>query len=139
MKQELIDIISSQNKLMNGGLINQPVEEYVEKILNKASLLIYMIHGTIAGFVAYYCNDPLKQRAFLTMLCIAPENTGKGIGSYLLNCSIADIKSKGFIIYELDVKENNTAAIQLYKNAGFEIAGFTNSQLKMKKEIISEA
>src|SRR5450432_3569667 len=101
MKKALINIISNQNDRMNGSFIEQPVEEYVEKILKNASLMTYIIQGHIAGFVAYYCNDPLHEFAFLTMLCIAPEYEGKGIGRHLLNCSIADIKSRGFKKYEL--------------------------------------
>ncbi len=135
MKQELIDIISSQNQRMNGQLIEQPVKEYVEKILKNAAILTYVANGNIAGFVAYYCNDPLKDVAFLTMLCLTKDNTQKGVGSYLLNCSITDVRRKGFINYDLEVKENNNAAIALYKKTGFELIGNVGSTQKMRKHI----
>ena len=124
---------------MNGGFIDQPVEAYVEKVIKNAYIFSYMIEGRIAGFIAYYCNDPSCELAFLTMLCIDPGYAGKGIGKHLLNCSITDIKNKGFHSYVLEVKKDNLPAIQLYKNAGFEITGEDDHFCKMKKVIKHES
>ena len=135
MKQLLTDLINQQNNLLNGSLIKQPVEEYVEKIMKNANIVTHTIQGRLAGFIAYYCNDPQQELAFLTMLCVVQEHTGKGIGSHLLNHSINDIVSKGFKCYELEVNENNLPAIQLYKNAGFEIRAIVDDTLKMVKVI----
>lgn len=139
MKEALINLINNQNKKVIGGFIEQSVPEYVDKILKSAYIQTYMVEGEIAGFVAYYCNDPKQQHAFLTMLCIAPEYIGKGIGRHLLHCSITDIKNRGFITYELEVKENNLPAIHLYKVAGFEIVGILDGTIKMKKDIHHES
>jgi len=138
MKQALIDMISNHNNQLNGGFIDQSVEEYVEKIYKNAHLQLYIIQGNLTGFIAYYCNDPLQQLAFLSMLCVKPEYAKKGIGKYLLNCSITDIKNKGFSYYGLQVKENNLAAIQLYKSVGFEITGISPGILSMNKRMKDE-
>lgn len=138
MKQLLTDLIYQQNSLLNGSLIKQPVDEYVEKIMRNANIITHSIQGQLAGFIAYYCNDPQRGLAFLTMLCVAPEHRGKGIGSNLISYSICDIKSKGFKRYELEVNENNLPALQLYKNAGFEITTVSEHTLKMIKSFNDE-
>ena len=138
MKQALIDMISNQNNQLNGGFIDQSVEEYVEKIYKNANLQLYTIQGNLAGFVAYYCNDPKKEFAFLSMLCVNPEFARKGIGKYLLNCSIEYVKNKGFFNYRLQVKEYNHAAIQLYKTAGFETTGVLAGTMSMNKRMKHE-
>jgi ribosomal protein S18 acetylase RimI-like enzyme len=138
MKRALIDMISNQNNQLNGGFIDQSVEDYVEKIYKNAHLQLYIIQGNLTGFIAYYCNDALQQLAFLSMLCVKPEYAKKGIGKHLLNCSIAYIKNKGFCNYGLQVKENNPAAIELYKTAGFEITGISAGTLSMNKSMKNE-
>ena len=138
MKQSITNLINQQNRLLNGALIYQPADEYVEKIIKNANIVTHSILGQLAGFIAYYCNDPGYEVAFLTMLCVAPEYTGKGTGRRLLHYSINDISLKGFSRYELEVKETNLPAIQLYKSAGFEITAIVDDKLKMTKAIIHE-
>jgi len=135
MKRALIDMISNQNNKLNGGFINQSVEEYVEKIYKNAHLQLYIIQGNLAGFVAYYCNDPEQELAFMTMLCVGSEYSRKGIGKHLLHSSISYVKDKGFSSYGLEVKEYNLPAIQIYKNAGFEIIGISEGILSMNKKL----
>jgi hypothetical protein len=54
MKRALIDMISNQNNQLNGGFIDQSVEDYVEKIYKNAHLQLYIIQGNLTGFIAYY-------------------------------------------------------------------------------------
>lgn len=135
MKQALIEMINNQDKLLDGGFIKKPVEDFVDKILLYARIQTYIVDGQIAGFIAYYCNDPKQELAFLTMLCIAPIHAGKGIGRHLLNCSIADVKQRRFSYFELEVTEGNKPAIQLYVNAGFKIIDAAEGYLKMKIQL----
>ena len=139
MKEDLVNLINSENVLSQGSLLQQPVNGYVDKILQHAQLLTHYSQGCLAGFVAYYCNDPGKESAFLTMLCVASKYKGKGIGKKLLNASIADIKSKGFRWYALEVKETNIPAMTLYKNSGFNITGKSGTKLQMKMESAHES
>ena len=135
MKQELIDIVNRQNSLMAGRFIDKPVVPYIEKILNFAILVTYHSQGQLAGFIAYYCNDLDNKIAFLTLLCVRPEFVGKGIGQYLLNCSIEDVKNKGFVSFQLEVNKDNQPAFHLYKRAGFEVISFDKRQFLMKKNL----
>jgi ribosomal protein S18 acetylase RimI-like enzyme len=138
MKQELIDMINNQSLLMEGRFIDQPVSPYVEKILNFAILVSYHIQGQLAGFIAYYCNDIDNKIAFLTMLCVKPEFSGKGIGHQLLNFSMEDIKNKGFNSLHLEVKIDNHPAMNLYKRAGFEVTNSTGKLVLMIKNFGNE-
>ncbi|MDN3655877.1 GNAT family N-acetyltransferase [Ferruginibacter paludis] len=138
MKQELIDIINDQNTVTNGRFIDKPVVPYVEKILNFAILVTYHTQGQLAGFIAYYCNDIVSKIAFLTLLCVKPEFAGKGIGQHLLNCSIEDVKSKGFTSFHLEVSKDNQLAIHLYERAGFEVISSMDKLFLMKKDLSHE-
>lgn len=138
MKQALIEMICNQNKQMDGKFIDQPVTMYVEKIYNNANIQLYTVQGNLAGFVAYYCNDPSKDISFLTMLCVDSQYLGKGIGKHLLHSSISYVKSMGFSNFGLEVKEYNQPAIKIYKNAGFEITRISEGTLSMNKRLKNE-
>ena len=121
---------------MNGLLIQQPVKEYVQKIMEKANILTYSEQNTVVAFAAYYCNDPSLEMAYLTMLCVKQQSAGKGIGRLLLNASIQDLQNKGFRSYLLEVKKDNDIAIRFYSKNGFSIADEDGNSFKMKKILL---
>jgi len=137
MKNELIQFILQQNKISGGKLIKQPVVQYVEKIWDKATIIIYNQNGKLSGFIAYYCNESSRQNAFLTMLSVSSEFSGQGVGKYLLDCSISDIARNKFQFFILDVRTDNSIAIKLYENAGFKIVSEKEEFLRMKKIIMN--
>ncbi len=55
----------------------------------------------------------------LLTLAVIPEQQGKGFGRELLNNFIAEVKNKDGQNIVLEVAENNTPALHMYKVAGF--------------------
>jgi ribosomal protein S18 acetylase RimI-like enzyme len=136
MQSEFVKMLTQQNELMHGNFINKPIDEYVQKILSRANILAYMQGGVISSFIAYYCNDPSFENAFLTMLCVSPEYTRLGLGKLLLQSSIMDLQKRRFSQYFLAVTKDNDVAIQFYSKNGFAIVGEDGNSFKMKKALL---
>lgn len=119
MKTDLIKILDSHNDTENGILISIPIDEYVNKITQFATIIPYWVFGDLKGFIAYYNNDESKELAFLTMILIRRDFQGRGIGKLLLEFSINDLTKGGFKNYGLEVLKSNDNAIRLYERLGF--------------------
>ena len=135
MRSGIIKILIKLNILYSGNLILVDLDEYVNKIMNKATIIIYYEKNKMCGFIAFYNNDLTNRNAFLTMLAIDPTYQRKGIGEMLLKCSIARLKHDGFIRYSLEVLKNNDKAVNLYKRNGFKIFKESENHFKMMLEI----
>lgn len=59
----------------------------------------------------------------LLNICVAPEFQGGGLGRRLLDFAIARAIDRGASGMFLEVRESNTAAIQLYESTGFREIG----------------
>ncbi len=119
MKKDLLALIEENNSRAKGVQINVPTVEYVEKIFLHSTIVPYFASGRLYGFISYYNNDPNKEVAFLTLLLISDSYRGKGLGKLLLETSIKDLKTKGFLKYGLEVLKDNQIAIKLYEGMGF--------------------
>lgn len=78
------------------------------KLFNEGKKLIFIYKGKISGFLVV--NDSL-----ISMLYVAKENQGQGIGRKLLNASYEFFDNEIFI----NVSENNIKAYKLYESEGF--------------------
>jgi len=119
MKTDLTKILEAHNDNENGILISIPIDEYVNKITQFATIIPYWVCGDLKGFIAYYNNDESKELAFLTMILICRDFQGRGIGKLLLEFSINDLTKNGFKNYGLEVLKSNDNAIRLYERFGF--------------------
>lgn len=135
MRTEVRRILTKLNLIFNGKLIQVDLDEYVNKIINKATIISYNEKGRMCGFIAFYNNDFKSGNAYLTMLAIDPAYKGKGIGKLLLTCSIARLKQEGFKNYTLEVLKSNDKATYLYKRNGFTIIEESENHLKMILDI----
>lgn len=99
------------------------VPAYIKKILAHAQRFECWVDGELAGLVAIYCNDTKTRKAFITMVCVLPKYTGRGIAKELLNKAIAHSKEDGFTIIGLEVTDNNLRAVEIYKKLGFAVEG----------------
>ena len=103
------------------------IDNYVNKIKNKAELIPHIVEGVCVGFIAFYANDEAKENAFITMVMIRSDMRGRKIAGSLLTAVLENLKSRGFKFCNLEVKENNVNAIKLYESLGFKIK---NKKLK---------
>ncbi len=72
-------------------------------------------------FLGYYKIGVYGNEGYVQRVGVHPEHQRKGIGSELLERSMNHLKSAGCKEYFLYVKEDNEAAINLYKKFSFEI------------------
>lgn len=61
--------------------------------------------------------------ARLYSLVVAPAARGQGLGARLLGAVEAAARERGCTELRLEVREDNTPAIALYENAGFDLSG----------------
>ena len=111
------------------------VDNYVNKIKNKAELVAHIVEGVCVGFIAFYANDGAKENAFITMVMIRSDMRGRKIAGSLLTAVLENLKSRGFKFCNLEVKENNVNAIKLYESLGFKIKNKKLKSVFMFKEL----
>ena len=111
------------------------VDNYVNKIKNKAELVAHIVEGVCVGFIAFYANDEAKENAFITMVMIRSDMRGRKIAGSLLTAVLENLKSRGFKFCNLEVKENNVNAIKLYESLGFKIKNKKLKSVFMFKEL----
>jgi ribosomal-protein-alanine N-acetyltransferase len=107
------------------------INKFISKIKNNAEFIAHYTSGQCAGFIAFYCNEPSKKLAFITLVLLAPEYRGKGIASSLINYVIEYCKKNKFKKCSLEVRKDNFSAIKLYEKHGFEIKKDSNTKLLM--------
>lgn len=135
MKKLLQQIIDENNHPEKGIKIPYDTGEYTEKLLKNATIIPYYEQERILGFIAFYANDPKKENAFLTMILISTEAQNRGIGKFLLDFSIQQIRKKGFKQYNLEVLKSNTKAISFYRSFDFIITKENETFYVMTKQI----
>lgn len=114
---------------------NIELDKYIEKLDKLASFEKYYIEDVLAGFTAFYCNDTINKRAFITLVLIHPKYRDRGISKELMNRTLSFIEDNGFLQCSLEVKIENTKAINLYKSFGFIVENQTETVLFMTKRI----
>ena len=94
-------------------------ETYLAKLGERAELLSVAEGPRCRGFVAYYANDQAAKQAFITLVLVAPEDRGLGLGRSLVTCVLDIVKRRGFTSCRLEVAADNTAAHAMYRQLGF--------------------
>lgn len=107
--------------------------QYFSKIDTNCDWFKYYEDEKLAGFVAYYCNDVLTRKAFITLVLVDSKYRGLGIAKKMLTETLLEIKSKGFDECGLEVKPDNLNAISIYQTLGFESKEIEDNIIKMHK------
>lgn len=133
---QIEDMIREEQNLKGKDFIDVgDLNNYVDKIRNRAELITHIVEGACVGFIAFYANDEAKENAFVTMVMIRSNMRGKKIASSLLTAVLENMTSRGFKFCNLEVKTNNTNAIKLYENFGFKIKSINSNSIFMFKEL----
>lgn len=99
--------------------INVDSKLYLKKIDKYASFEKCYIDDTLAGLVAYYCNNLESKEAFITIVLVDYDFRGLGIAQNLMNKVIDIIRSKDFTKCSLEVSLKNTQVIRLYEKLNY--------------------
>lgn len=85
-----------------------------------ATIEVALAEGQIAG---YLCSWLICGELQIQNLATSPDYRRRGIGRALLDYVIARSRREGLLSAWLEVRENNLAAIKLYRGCGFEVQG----------------
>ena len=135
--------IESHFKLCDGDYY-QPlstrvcVHDYAAKLARRAVRFEAWDKKCLAGLVAMYCNAPHGGTAFITNVSVLPVFRGRGVALYLLDQAARHVATLGLGRITLDVGCAATAAIALYKKAGFSVATDDGETVQLEKLIGGE-
>lgn len=123
MEYESIEALIREEQLVSkGNFINSiNIEDYLDKIRSKAEFFTYYVKGECAGFVAFYCNDPFKKNAFITLVLVSSRFRRQGISKILLSSVLSFCKLREFKNCSLEVRKNNFSAMKVYSSLGFKV------------------
>ena len=115
-------LIMEEQARQEGRFIqNVDMEMYLDKLGAKAEIVSDSIGGRCRGFVAFYCNDMVTKKAFITLVLVDPRDRGLGLGKALTEFALSVAKHRGFIACGLEVNKNNRAAYNMYLSQGFHL------------------
>jgi len=112
-------------------------EKYFERVMSENSEDLFLVYadGKEAGFMTIgRCRDDDRDSTYgeIWGIYLLPEYWNKGIGSYLIDWGINELKSKGYKKVTLWVLEENIKARRFYEKKGFRHDG-TVKEIKLGK------
>lgn len=122
-----LDIVARERKYLGSttGFSEESTENFVKFIVENNHAQYYAIDKeTVVG----WCDIIPKSYEGLTHvgvlgMGVLKEYRNQGLGSQLLEKTLAHAKTNGLEKVELEVYESNTAAVNLYIKFGFEVEG----------------
>lgn len=114
-------ILDEQARLENRFIEDVDLEAYLAKLGDRAEILSDCAGGRCRGFVAFYCNDQSTRQAYITLVLIAPDQRGTGLGRSLVACVLEIARRRGFGSCRLEVAKRNAAAHAMYGSVGFRV------------------
>lgn len=114
------------------------VDDYAQKIRDRAERFEAWTGEMLVGLVAAYCNDKEGRVAFITSVSVLPERQGAGIASMLLARCISHAAGLRFTRVELELDQRNTPAVSLYVKHGFRFDRQTHHKAIMSLAIERE-
>lgn len=102
---------------------HQPDAFFAARLRESSVLAGIDDQGHLGGIVGIRVNPGLKQRHFATLwgMYVCPEWRGSGLAKALLTAAIAEAGECRSL--KLAVSTSNTAAVRLYRSAGFQAYG----------------
>ncbi len=83
-------------------------------------LYVARLPEKIIGYIVFYINSG---EAHIMNIAVATNYRRQGVAKYLLASALEIIKTNAADMIFLEVAENNNAALQLYRQFGFEVYG----------------
>lgn len=132
LRQDLSRLLNEQCRQDVGFLAGLNIDNYIDKIIKNADLETIYDGERLLGCVAWYGNDILRGVAYITIILVALEARGSGLGARLMEEVLHKSVLKGFHACELEVFLDNAPALTLYKRFGFCVAEDRGSKLLMR-------
>ena len=125
-----------------GDLYNKKLnnKEFIRDISNKyyknGVVFESTVEDQIAGMIAFYCNNIIDKKAFLSMIVVKVEYQGKGVGDALLNQMEKECSRSGMRNVVLEVDSTNKNAQGFYLVHGYQIIKKSEGSLFMEKCLV---
>ena len=113
------NIIYRYNHKIGCTLSDGQLSEWIDKILKIGDPLAIIKDGNIIAFLLLYCNKFDTLEAYICNVYVEEQFRGCKLSKILVEEAIAICKSRNFKTINLDVAENNIAAIKVYSQCGF--------------------
>ena len=97
------------------------LNEYCEKLWEKAELVAEVQDEEIRGLVAGYMNDLENGSAYISLVGISRDFRNQGLGKKLVHQFVLLCREKQIRSVNLYTHKTNQAAIKMYEGLGFEI------------------
>lgn len=90
-----------------------------EKFFQHGKVVFIPEDGRAVGFAAFYCNDHVERKDYLSMIAVYPDMQGKGCGKELLTYVEHTAKDCGMRTVWLEVSKANGSARSFYRKNGY--------------------
>lgn len=128
----LTHLIHCNNQFVPALSTRVSLETYAKKIANYAILFEAWFDEKLIGMVAMYLNE--NKHGYITNVSVYNEYRGNGIAKQIFVNMMDYTKANNISEVKLEVSVINIAAINLYKNFGFESLEEKNNQIIMLKK-----
>ena len=107
----------------DGSVDEQAMAEWVRKSLAIPSVRFSVATAPRLGFALVETVNDAPTVAYLHFVAVDPDGVGGGVGRALLADAIHHSREQGYAALELEVRDVNSRAIELYERAGFVAMG----------------
>lgn len=95
------------------------IEEWIDKIYSKGSIVIAESNGEYIGCILFYSNDTESKKGYIAYLAVDSKYRRLGVAKSMLDRCV-DISRNNNMI-SIAVYTNNPGALKLYLSRGFQI------------------
>ncbi len=101
------------------------------KVMFESPKSICFIAESEHGILGYICALPLtREEADIESIAVDPRSQRSGLGTFLFDKMEAELISRGYREIVLEVRENNTQALNFYRKRGFKVTEYLSSYYK---------
>lgn len=119
-KEKIKELIYQFDGVFENSVVARPnFEDALDKITNKASVLIAVYENEIVGFCAFYINDFVTNTVYISLIAVDEGCQGNHIGSLMIDYVKSAARINGFNKIRLEVDSNNTKGIIFYNHNAF--------------------
>ena len=112
------------------------INAYTEKLSHNARVLCQYVDDECTGFSAYYANDTNTKTGYITLIAVHEDFRRQGFGRKLIRECFDDMMKSEMRRVRLEVRKDNTAAIEFYKSEGFRLESEAcNESFYMTREL----
>lgn len=105
------------------------LNEYGLKLKNNATNFEAWDRDKLVGIVSAYMNNFDEKKAYISMVCVDKNYSGKGVSRRLMHDFINEASRLGFGESSLEVHKQNKSALALYQSLGYHVLKEENDAL----------